>query len=64
MVSVGSVIESEVAEGVTWLGSVWDAVLSTTRTVMGFVATIGATVEDLVRGAAEEGNTLEVGSWA
>lgn len=46
------------------MGSVWDAVLSTTRTVMGFVATIGATVEDLVRGAAEEGNTLEVGSWA
>lgn len=31
---------------------------------MGFAAVAGAVVEDLVRGAAEEGNTPEVGSWA
>jgi len=31
---------------------------------MGFVTTVGAVVEDLVRGAAEEGNALEVGIWA
>lgn len=49
-----------------WLGSVGGTVLGTTCTegVMGFVATAGAAVEDLVRGAAEEGNTLEVGIWA
>lgn len=35
-----------------------------TAEVMGFVAMVGAVVEDLVRGAAEEGNTLEVGIWA
>lgn len=31
---------------------------------MGLVAAVGAVVEDLVRGAAEEGNTLEAGIWA
>lgn len=50
----------------TWLVSVGGTVLGTTRMggVMGFAATVGAVVEDLVRGAAEEGNTLEVGIWA
>lgn len=66
MISVDSVIELEAAENVMWLGSVGGTVLDTACTggVMGFMATVGATVEDLVRGAAEEGNTLEVGIWA
>lgn len=57
---------SEAAESVTWLGSVRGTVLGTTCTggVMGFVAAAGGVVEDLVRGAAEEGNTLEGGIWA
>lgn len=66
MISVGSVTELEAAESVMWLGSVGGTVLGTACTggVMGFMATTGVTVEDLVRGAAEEGNTLEVGIWA
>lgn len=57
---------SEAAEGVTWMGSVWGTVLGPTRTgvVTGFVAMVGTVVEDLVRGAAEEGYTLEAGIWA
>lgn len=50
-----------------WLGSEGGTVLGTTCMmggVMGFVAMDGAVVEDLVRGAAEEGNTPEAGIWA
>lgn len=49
-----------------WFSSVGGTVLiaKCMGGVMGFVAAAGAVVEDLVRGAAEEGNTLEVGIWA
>lgn len=48
------------------MGSVRGTVLGPTCTglVTAFVATVAAVVEDLVRGAAEEGYTLEVGIWA
>lgn len=58
---------SKAAENVMWLGSEGGTVLGTTCMmggVMGFVAMDGAVVEDLVRGAAEEGNTPEAGIWA